>query len=224
MDYAKVIVNSPPVPKIEYTAIAVPNQKLRFDASKSYDVDGTIKFYSWVFSDGLMKTGKVVERSFNKSGLYCAVLTVTDNAGVANSNVPDTIYIKINTPPVIKTQEYIESCNKIITFDASGSYDPDGDQLSYSWTFPDQKEVLGSGIITHNFKDYGVFPVTLTVNDGLNLSNSSVKKNITVKIHRPPVADAGADTTVCAGDIVILNGLNPGLSTKKYSTGLFMVV
>ena len=72
VDYAKVIVNSPPVPKIEYTAIAVPNQKLRFDASKSYDVHGTIKFYSWVFSDGLMKTGKVVERSFNKSG-FCTV-------------------------------------------------------------------------------------------------------------------------------------------------------
>jgi PKD repeat protein len=207
VDYAKVIVNSPPVPKIEYTAIAVPNQKLRFDASKSYDVDGTIKFYSWIFSDGMMKTGKVVERLFNKSGLYSAVLTVTDNAGVANSNVPDTIYIKINTPPVIKTQEFIESCNKIITFDATASYDPDGDQLSYSWTFPDQKDIQGSGIITHNFKEYGVFPVTLTVSDGLNLSNSSVKKNITIKIHRPPVADAGVDTTVCAGDIVILNGL-----------------
>jgi PKD repeat protein len=207
VDYAKVTVNYPPVPQVEYTRNAVPFQKLKFDASKSYDVDGKIVSYSWVFSDGETKTGKIIERLFNKSGLYSAILTVTDDAGVANSDVPDTIYIKINTPPVIKTQEYIESCDKIITLDASGSFDPDGDQLSYTWDFPDQNDVKGSGIITHNFKDYGVFPVTLTVDDGLNLPNSSVKKSITVKIHRPPIANAGTDTTVCAGDIVILSGL-----------------
>ena len=207
VDYAKVIVNSPPVPKIEYTHNAVPLQKLKFDASKSYDLDGTIKSYSWVFSDGETKIGKIVEKSFVKSGLYSAVLTITDDADVDNSIVSDTVYIKINTTPVIKTQEYIESCDKIITFNAAKSFDPDGDQLSFTWDFPDRKDVKGSGIITHNFKDYGVFPITLTVDDGLNLPNSSIRENITVKIHRPPIADAGTDTTVCAGDIVILSGL-----------------
>ena len=119
----------------------------------------------------------------------------------------DTVFIKVNTQPVIKTDEYIESCDKIITLDASKSFDPDGDQLTYTWDFPNQKGVKASGIISHNFKTYGVFPVILTIDDGLNLPNSIMKKNITVKIHHPPVADAGADTTVCAGDIVIFSGL-----------------
>ena len=85
-DYAEVKVNSAPVSEIVYTQNVIPYQKIKFNASKSYDIDGAITSYSWLFSDGETKTGKIVEKSFAKSGLYSAILTIEDDAEVANCN------------------------------------------------------------------------------------------------------------------------------------------
>ncbi|MCO4822509.1 MAG: VCBS repeat-containing protein, partial [Flavobacteriaceae bacterium] len=53
-----------------------------------------------------------------------------------------------------------------IDFDASASFDPDNDPLTYSWDFGDGN--TGSGItINHIFTSSAEFTVTLTVNDGL---------------------------------------------------------
>jgi PKD domain len=51
------------------------------------------------------------------------------------------------------------------TFDASGSSDPDGDTLTYTWTFGDT--TTGTGVKpTHAYTSAGSFPVTVTVDDG----------------------------------------------------------
>jgi Tol biopolymer transport system component len=51
-----------------------------------------------------------------------------------------------------------------VTLDASQSYDPDGDEISYKWDFGDGK--LGKGqTLTHTFTSYGNHIVQLTVAD-----------------------------------------------------------
>jgi surface protein len=53
-----------------------------------------------------------------------------------------------------------------ITFDASASTDPNGDALTYAWSFGDGS--AGSGITTvHNYITSGSFDVVLTVSDGI---------------------------------------------------------
>ncbi|MFA5772659.1 MAG: PKD domain-containing protein, partial [Thermoplasmata archaeon] len=57
-----------------------------------------------------------------------------------------------------------------ITFDASESFDPNGDALTYSWDFGDG--TTGSGkTVNHTYSTQGDFTVTLTVKDSKNNAN-----------------------------------------------------
>ena len=51
-----------------------------------------------------------------------------------------------------------------ITFDGSGSYDPDGMIKNYSWSFGDNSKAYGK-VVSHTYLDDGNYTVTLTVTD-----------------------------------------------------------
>jgi len=60
---------------------------------------------------------------------------------------------------------YLGAVNTAISFDGSASSDPDGDPLTYAWTFGDS--ATGTGATpTHFYTAAGVYDVCLTVNDG----------------------------------------------------------
>jgi len=70
------------------------------------------------------------------------------------------------------------SVGTAITFDASGSSDPDGTIVSYSWDFGDER--TGTGVtVSHLYTNLGTYTVTLTVTDSDGLS-STHSRNITV--------------------------------------------
>lgn len=71
------------------------NKKISFNGSESYDIDGTISSYSWDFGDGNTKTGMIVNHTYESSGEYNVVLTVTDNMG-AESSSTTTVSIQNN--------------------------------------------------------------------------------------------------------------------------------
>lgn len=62
-------------------------QPVTFNASKSYDVGGTIISYEWSFGDGNITTvtNPIVFHTFTDPGNYTVTLTVTDNDLLTNS-------------------------------------------------------------------------------------------------------------------------------------------
>jgi chitodextrinase len=55
--------------------------EISLNASTSFDLDGVIKSYTWLASDGQTASGKTAVLNFDKSGTYTISLTVTDNDG-----------------------------------------------------------------------------------------------------------------------------------------------
>jgi len=78
-----------------------------------------------------------------------------------------TIYVSGNQPPVADAGGLLGYWNfgdYTINFDGSGSYDPDGYIVDYSWDFGDG--TTGTGVNpTHTYADAGTYTATLTVTD-----------------------------------------------------------
>jgi len=81
-----IVKNRPPVAVINTsTAILDQEEIVTFNASESYDPDGTIVSYVWDFGDGNTATGVEVDHAYNEAGDYTVTLTVTDDDGASNS-------------------------------------------------------------------------------------------------------------------------------------------
>ena len=57
----------------------IKDKAVRFDASGSYDPDGSIVRYHWDFGDGKESTSKVLTHVYEKIGWYNVTLTLIDN-------------------------------------------------------------------------------------------------------------------------------------------------
>ena len=132
----KTVRNRAPLASFAEPAETVfSGETIRFDASASYDPDGTIVSYSWDFGDGTIGTGVIVDHVYADNGIYTVTLTVTDNddatgSATASKNVS-------NRAPVASFTESatVVAQGETISFDASGSYDPDGTIVAYLWDF-----------------------------------------------------------------------------------------
>ena len=195
------VLNRLPVASFTESATTVlTNEAIYFNASASYDPNGTIVSYFWDFGDGTNGTGVVVNHAYTDDGIYTVTLTVTDDYGATDTETA-TKTIQ-NRPPVASFTESAETVltSETITFNASASYDPDGSITSYFWDFGDGTNSTGS-IIDHAYADDGVYTVTLTVtdDDGATASTSSTK----TALNRPPVASfTESAETVSLGEVI----------------------
>lgn len=202
-----VVINSPPIADAGEDIISAPGDEIVLSARNSKDPDGSIISYSWdVEKIGDNITSKEVRGVYKEPGYYKAVLRVKDNSNLSNSIATDIIKIKINSRPIARAGMDIFTCDEIISFDGSESADPDGDPLSYKWDFGDSSKPVYGAKVMHDFLKGGSYPVTLTVDDGLGLTNSISVASVVAKINEPPKADAGPDRIVCAGDVAIFDG------------------
>jgi hypothetical protein len=101
-----------------------------------------------------------------------------------------------------------------ISFNGSGSSDPDGDALTYEWSFGDGNTSTAQNP-THTYVQDGSYTVTLTVRDGRGGSDT---KTTTATISNvTPVVSAGPDATITAGQTYTLNASfsDPGADTWR---------
>ena len=204
-DESVVKVNAPPTADAGPDLQAAPGQGIRLNGRGSFDPDGAIVSYSWNLEGRPRLTGPDPVLSFDAPGIYTARLRVVDNSGVANGFAEDEVAIYINHTPAAIAPDDIVSCDGAIRFDGSPSRDPDGQALTFEWDFGDGKTAAGVSP-THLYAAGGVYPVTLTVDDGTGFPNARHSDSMQVTINRKPISEAGADLEACAGEDAIFDG------------------
>lgn len=145
------------------------------------DPDGQVVAYSWrSVPSGIVSS----QKSFTLSNLpvdeYTIYFKVRDDYGDWSQEVSTTLTVRSDTqtdkPPVANASgSYSGYTNEEITFNGTGSYDPDaGDSITYHWNFGDNS--TGEGISPkHTYSSEGNYTVELTVID----SHGEQSKNYT---------------------------------------------
>ncbi len=152
--------NIPPVANFTFVPQTPQvNTEITFNASSSYDPDGSIVNYTWDFGDGTTAEGKVVKHSYSKEGTYTVTLTVTDNKGAVNTtskeltvvNPTHTIRLMVGKVPVAFVDVEAWKDGKLVETETS---DLDGyvhfkNTIDQTYTL----KIMG--------EEYGVTPVVL---------------------------------------------------------------
>ena len=138
---------------------------ITLDGELSTD-DGIIRSYRWEV-DGEGETAPSESRTMHvcdRSGVYRVRLTVIDDSGLS-----DTTEVEIvveNTAPIANSRFSNDAPvrHESVLFDASSSYDIDGDLVDFSWNFGDGTTRRGTRI-SHSYSSIGQYIVVLTVTD-----------------------------------------------------------
>jgi len=138
-------------------------KELTFNATGSFDLDGSITDYSWNFDDGTTGTGISPKHTYSTNGNYTIKLTVKDNDGKTNTITNYAVvypFIQLKTS-YAKMNELKERYN--ITLDELFySYDNDGDAIVD--TFVDPNDVL-KAVHTGYVNISGNIAFLISVND-----------------------------------------------------------
>lgn len=83
--------------------------------------------------------------------------------------------VTVNLPPIASFTKSTDmgQAPLLVTFDASSSFDPENQALTYTWNFGDGSPTENGAMINHTYTALGILNVSLTVTDDLGLQHTT---------------------------------------------------
>lgn len=177
--------------------------EVTFDASASSTPEGEIASYAWAFGDGTTteETQPTVTHTYDEAGTYDVTLTVTNSDGNQATTTQQIDVAQGNERPqatfTVDAEE--PQAGQAITFNGTGSSDPDGQIANYRWTLGDGTVMEGANqaTITHTYAEPGNYQVTLVVTD--DEGATSQPQTISLNVERAPTLFERVPTAVWIG-------------------------
>jgi len=188
--------NAPPVARLT----ANPRQGnppllVNFDASASSDSDGTIILYEWdwegdnIWDDSTSQATR--SHIYEQGGDFRATVRVTDNLGLqATATVTINVAVVANKPPNadLKANPTDGLRPLAVSFDASGSSDPEGRLTAFHWDFNGDgtnDRTTTTNTTNYTYNTAGIYNARVTVEDDGGLTDFAIVR-ITVREPPPP--------------------------------------
>jgi uncharacterized membrane protein len=215
------------------TASAGPDQQVHLgavvalDGSASDDPDAAPQplSYAWTFAStppgsalgaADIAGAATATASFEPDvrGDYVLRLTVSDGEASASDEV--LVQVLNSAPVAVAGRDRNAARGSVVALDGSDSFDPDGDMITYEWTF--QGVPAGSGLTDASIVEpagpapsfvpdlAGAYVLKLVVRDGEATSDPSLVTVRAWAANVPPNAHAGADRHVAVGAPAGLDG------------------
>jgi hypothetical protein len=136
--------------------------------------------------------------SFTQAGSYSVTFRGNDgNGGIGNATTAITVNNVDRAPTANAGGPYTGITGLPVSFNGTGSSDPDGDALTYDWNFGDL--TVGTGATTsHTYATAGVYNVVLTVTANGLMDTDATTATITDTFAATAFAVGGNKTTSLA--------------------------
>lgn len=211
---------------------------IQLDGSQSFDPDDDPITYEWTITSkpngsfATLSDSYVPDPTFDADilGTYMIQLVVVDSFGLV-SEADEIVVTSENVKPVADAGgNQVVLVGDTVFLDGSGSYDANGNDLTYSWSLVDKPEGSAAELSFPTAVDpvfvadvEGIYAVSLVVNDGIVDSDPS---NVTILAIDADQIDDFIDPLMRA--IIELNGLDDGdfkhLSDRDVLTQKIIVV
>jgi hypothetical protein len=222
-DYAtiKYSQNPPPIANAGIDQTVHVGDIVTLDGNASYDPNGNVPLtYEWSLaslpngSTAILSDPAIVNPAFTPDvhGDYTIQLIVKDSLGTAS--LPDTVIITTtNSIPIAEAgpDQSVTIIGTIIQLDGTQSYDVDGDNITYEWSFVSlptgsSTSLVGASTTTPTFiaDVNGTYEAQLIVSDPFS---QSLPDTVIVSFENiKPAANAGASQSVVVGQVVTIDG------------------
>lgn len=205
-DRIEVVLNRQPIADAGKEITTCAGENVEFDGSAS---QGSNLTYTWDFGDGSTGNGVKSSHRYVKGGNYNVTLKVDDRNGTKCSTAISNTKVFVNAGPIADLRTPSNACvGEKVSFDASGSRDPDGNALTYIWDFGDGTEVKAGSNVSHVYTKGGNYTVKVKVGDGTDSQCCCAVATTSVKINTPPVADAGPNLVCCVDKVSTFDASN----------------
>jgi PKD repeat protein len=193
-----------PMPELEQ--VVCEGDVLAVDASEMINAeDGNKTNYLWDFGDGNIGEGGLVSYRYPRGGNYQIQLTAGTGDQTKNYKIP----VIVNAPPILIVKHEPDVCiDEEVNFDARESSDSNGDPLMFEWDFGEGSVMDKTGLVSRSYSIPGTYQVKLTADDGRALSCSRSAKMFSVRVHVPPLVQAGEDRMATVLENVLFSAKN----------------
>ena len=189
---------------------APSGQAVTFDASGSSDPDGQVVKYEWdLDGNGSYEvdtdTSPEAARAFSTPGEHQVGLRVTDDEG-ATATTTRTVTVQNRAPSASFTASPNPApSGQAVTFDASGSSDPDGEVVKHEWDLNGDGSYETDGgaatTVSHSFESAGSHQVGLRVTDDEGATATAVL-TVTAENRAPTASFAASPNPAPSGQAV----------------------
>lgn len=197
---------------------------VQLNASGSSDADGDALTYTWQFTSRPNGSAASFNDANSATPTFTAdvagnfVISLIVNDGTVDSSADSVTVIAsaapVNSAPTASAgpDQNVEVA-ALVQLDGSASSDPDGDNLTYAWTFTSRPNGSAASLsdttsVTPTFTAdvVGDYSISLVVNDG-TLSSAADSVTVTAaEANNAPVASAGNDRIAYTAELLTLDG------------------
>jgi len=153
------------------------------------------------------------------NGSLFAVVVSNSAGSVTSNNAKLTVN---NAPPVITSSASANpnpaQTGESVAFTVAAN-DPDGNTLTYSWTFGDSTSGSGSSV-SHAYTSAGTYTATVTVSDGTQSVTSSVSVTVNAVVPPAPVITSSLTASATVGTAFTYTIIATNNPTSFNATGL----
>ncbi len=200
----KEVINLPPTANAGTDVSVSLGQKVTLNGSLSKDPENTVLAYNWSVktkpgsSTLILQNATSVNLEFTPDavGTYVLTLRVTDDhSQSASADVTVTVGLPGKAPTANAGASLTTTYGNKVVLDGSASSDPDGDKLTYTWSFKTRPAGSASTLAITNANQakaefepdvVGQYVLTLTVNDNVW---AGVPADVMVTVNESPTID-----------------------------------